>query len=117
MPLLFSYGLLQDEKLQRSIFGRPLQGKPDQLPGFALSSVKIDDPQVVAETGMTHYANVELSSRNDSYVRGTLYELTDIQLGAADQYEEPAGYKRFRATLASQKQAWVYAHTGAETGV
>jgi gamma-glutamylcyclotransferase (GGCT)/AIG2-like uncharacterized protein YtfP len=108
MPLLFSYGTLQDEDVQRSTYGRPLQGQPDELPGFELSSVPIADPQVVAATGLTHYANVIHNGRSDSRIRGTVYEVADADLAGADQYEQDAGYHRIVATLASGKQAWVY---------
>ena len=45
---LFSYGTLPMEAVQRSTFGRTLVGTPDALPGFAQSTMKIEDPQVVA---------------------------------------------------------------------
>jgi hypothetical protein len=35
-------------------------------------------------------------------------ELTDNELASADAYE-PEGYKRVATTLASGRQAWVYA--------
>jgi gamma-glutamylcyclotransferase (GGCT)/AIG2-like uncharacterized protein YtfP len=108
MPLLFSYGTLQEDGVQLSTFGRLLQGQRDDLPGVELSSVRIEDPDVVAATGMTHYANVVMNGRNDSRVSGTLYGISDAELAAADQYEEPAGYKRVVVTLASGLQAWVY---------
>jgi hypothetical protein len=34
MPLLFSYGTLQNEQLQRSLFGRTLVGWKDYLLGY-----------------------------------------------------------------------------------
>jgi len=34
MPLLFSYGTLQDEPVQRATFGRKLEGSADGLSGF-----------------------------------------------------------------------------------
>ncbi len=34
MPLLFSYGTLQQEDVQLSTFGRLLQGQRDELLGF-----------------------------------------------------------------------------------
>jgi hypothetical protein len=108
MPLLFSYGTLQEEDVQRSTFGRPLQGQPDELPGSELSSIPIRDPRVVAATGLTCYANVILNGRGDSRVRGTVYEVTDADLAASDQYEQDADYHRVVVTLASGKQAWVY---------
>ncbi len=108
MPLLFSYGTLQEENVQLSTFGRLLQGHRDELPGFEQSFVKIEDPQVVATTGKTHHANVTFNGRNDCRVRGTVFEITDAELAAADQYEQLAAYQRIAAMLASGKQAWVY---------
>jgi gamma-glutamylcyclotransferase (GGCT)/AIG2-like uncharacterized protein YtfP len=108
MPLLFSYGTLQHEDVQRSTFGRLLQGQSDELPGFERSLVRIDDPQAVAATGRTHHSNVTFNGRNDSRVRGTVFEITDAELAAADQYEQLAAYKRVATMLVSGKQAWVY---------
>ena len=108
MPLLFSYGTLQQENVQLSTFERLLQGQSDELLGFEPSLVKIEDPQVVATSGKTHHANVRFNGRSDSRVSGTLFEITDAELAAADQYEQLAAYKRIAATLASGKQAWVY---------
>ncbi|MGH9961724.1 MAG: gamma-glutamylcyclotransferase, partial [Pyrinomonadaceae bacterium] len=39
MPLLFSYGTLQQESVQLSTFGRLLQGQGDALLGFEQSLV------------------------------------------------------------------------------
>jgi gamma-glutamylcyclotransferase (GGCT)/AIG2-like uncharacterized protein YtfP len=108
MPLLFSYGTLQQENVQLSTFGRPLRGQKDELLKFEQSLVRIVDPQVVATSGKTHHANVTFNGRSDSRVRGTVFEITDAELAAADQYEQLAAYKRIAATLASGKQAWVY---------
>src|SRR5260370_24426374 len=110
MPLLFSYGTLQEETVQLSTFGRLLQGQRDELPGFEPSLVRIEDPHEVAAGGMTHHANVTFNGRNDSRVSGTVFEVIDAELAPADRYEEPAGYTRIAATLASGKQAWVYFH-------
>jgi gamma-glutamylcyclotransferase (GGCT)/AIG2-like uncharacterized protein YtfP len=108
MPLLFSYGTLQHDNVQMAIFGRLLQGQPDALPEFEPSSVPIEDPQVLATSGMTHYANVTFNGRKGSHVSGTVFEITHAEFAAADRYEQPAGYKRMVAPLASGKQAWVY---------
>src|ERR1700692_4490688 len=99
MPLLFSYGTLQQENVQLSTFGRLLQGQRDELPGFERSLVTIEDPQVVATSGKTHHANVTFSGRNDSRGSGTIFEITDAELAAADQYERPAAYKRVATML------------------
>ena len=116
MPLLFSYGTLQREDVQLSTFGRLLQGQTDELLGFEQSLVSIEDPQVVAATGKTHHANVTFNGRNDSRVSGTVFEITDVELAAADQYEQLAVYKREAVTLASGKQAWVYVDARSAAG-
>jgi len=110
MPLLFSYGTLQQDDVQLSIFGRLLQGSKDQLPGFEPSLVPIEDQQVVAATGRTHHANVTFNGRHDSRVTGTVLEVTETELAAADRFEHPAAYTRITVTLASGKQSWVYVH-------
>lgn len=108
MPLVFSYGTLQEEHVQLSTFGRLLRGERDELPGFEPSSVRIEDPQVAAASGKTHHANAAFTGRPGSRVSGTVFEITDAELAASDQYERLASYKRIAAVLASGKQAWVY---------
>ena len=108
MPLIFSYGTLQEDRVQLATFGRLLQGRPDALVGFAPSSVPIDDPHLVAASGRTHHANVLFDGRNDSRVNGTVFEITDDELAATDRYEQAAAYTRIAATLASGSKAWVY---------
>ena len=108
MPLLFSYGTLQQESVQLSAFGRLLQGQKDELLGFEQSLARIEDPQVVATSGKTHHANVTFNGRSDSRVSGTVFEITDAELAAADRYEQLATYKRVAAMLASGRQAWLY---------
>lgn len=110
MPLIFSYGTLQDEKVQLSTFGRLLKGEKDELPGFEKSLVKIDDRESVTAIGRTHYDNVRFTGRNEDRVRGTAFEITDAELATADEYEEDADYQRRAVTLASGKRAWVYLH-------
>jgi len=108
MPLLFSYGTLQQNAVQLSTFGRRLHGEPDELVGFEPSRVRIDDPRVVAATGMTHYANLTFNGRDDLRVPGVVFEIEDAELAAADRYEQDASYTRILVTLASERRAWVY---------
>jgi hypothetical protein len=110
MPLIFSYGTLQQEGVQRATFGRLLDGCRDELPGFERSLVRIEDAQMAAATGRTHHANVVSNSRSGSRVSGTVFDVTDAELAAADEYERPASYRRVAVTLASGKTAWVYVH-------
>jgi gamma-glutamylcyclotransferase (GGCT)/AIG2-like uncharacterized protein YtfP len=99
MPLLFSYGTLQLEHVQLATFGRLLKGQTDELPGFK---------QVVATVGKAQHANVTFNGRSDSRVSGTVFEITEAELAAADRYEQLAAYIRIAAMLASGKQVWVY---------
>src|SRR5688500_14571358 len=108
MPFLFSYGTLQQESVQRSTFGRPLRGEPDELVGFEQSLFRVEDPEFAATSGKTHHAIVRFNGHDGSRVRGTVFEVSDSELASADQYE-PAGYTRISTTLASGRQAWVYA--------
>jgi len=108
MPLLFSYGTLQDETVQMATFGRFLQGHTDTLIGFEQMLIDIDDPKYAATSWKTHYTIVRYNGRSDNRVKGMVFELTDTELTKCDEYE-PAGYKRIMATLASGKNAWVYA--------
>jgi hypothetical protein len=108
MPLLFSYGTLQTPAVQVSTFGRHLDGHADELVGFEQGVFSIDDPAFVAASGKRDHAIVRFNGRDDSRVRGMVFEVTDAELASADSYE-PAGYERIETTLASGKRAWVYA--------
>jgi hypothetical protein len=107
MPLLFSYGTLQQESVQLATFGRRLHGWPDELVGFALSTQRVEDPAFVATSGKAVHAIVRRTGRNDDRVRGTVLEVTDEELAMADAYE-PAGWERLPGTVASGTQVWVY---------
>ena len=110
MPLLFSYGTLQQEDVQRATFGRLLSGHRDELPEYEPSLVAIDDPHHAAVSGRTHHANVTFNGRDDSRVPGTVFEVSEAELAAADAYERPASYERLAVSLASGKEAWVYVY-------
>jgi len=107
MPLLFSYGTLQDEAVQLSTFGRVLQGQADELVGFEQSVFTVEDPSFVAASGRADHAMVRFTGRRDSRVRGMVFEVSEQELRRADDYE-PDGYARVSAMLASGRQAWVY---------
>ena len=106
--LLFSYGTLQDKKVQIAHFGRELTGCADALPGYTRGRVPINDPEVVATSGELYYANAVPSSNPQDAISGTVFEVTEQDLAAADRYEEPAGYRRISVTLRSGVRAWVY---------
>jgi GNAT superfamily N-acetyltransferase len=96
MPLLFSYGTLQQEEVQWNTFGRFLDGQPDELRGFE------------ASVSRTKHANIVFNGSNESRVAGTAFEITDADLAAADEYERRFNYKRIVVTLMSGRAAWIY---------
>jgi gamma-glutamylcyclotransferase (GGCT)/AIG2-like uncharacterized protein YtfP len=110
MPLLFSYGTLQDARVQVATFGRTLRGQRDLLPGFERQLVSVTDPQVVAVSGLSHHANARYTGLGEHRVDGTVLDVTEAELTAADAYERTSGYTRIPVTLASGVRAWVYVH-------
>jgi gamma-glutamylcyclotransferase (GGCT)/AIG2-like uncharacterized protein YtfP len=97
--LLFSYGTLQQTEVQVATFDRELTGRQDFLPGYV---------RAITESGGVLYYNIEPSSDPAETVSGTLFEITEQELAAADKYEKERGYRRTLATLRSGYQAWVY---------
>ncbi|MCA7978424.1 gamma-glutamylcyclotransferase [Burkholderia cepacia] len=120
---LFSYGTLQLEPVQLATFGRKLDGREDTMPGYAMTMLKIDDPEVVATSGKTHHPVVVATSgkthhpvvaytgRPGDRVTGTVFAITREELQHADDYEVDA-YRRDRVVLESGVSAWVYVDAG-----
>jgi len=104
---LFSYGTLQLEQVQLATFGRKLVGHADEMPGYALAMLKIEDPEVVATSGKRHHPVVTYSENASDKVSGTVFAITLEELEHADGYEV-AAYRRDRVLLASGVSAWVY---------
>ena len=111
MPLLFSYGTLQQEEVQVSTFGRKLNGEKDLLLGYEPSLVKIADPGIAARLNRTHHDNVNPTGDDWSNVQGTVFEVSDEELAKADRFEAEFNYGRINAPLASGKEAWIYVHS------
>jgi len=95
MPLLFSYGTLQDEPVQRTTFGRKLEGVPDALAGFELMALP------------GGHRNAAYKGDGAS-LPGTVFEVTKEELAKSDEYEQPTRYVRIAVKLASGKDAWAY---------
>lgn len=107
MPLLFSYGTLQEEKVQRELFGRSLKGRKDELLGFERLTIQVADPEFARTSGKAEHAILKPTSSPSARVAGMALEVTDQELVIADRYE-PAEYRRVEASLASGGFAWVY---------
>ena len=107
MPLLFSYGTLQQTKVQVSTFGREPSGSPDSLVGYVLSQVLIDDPEIVRSSGKTHHPIVRYTGDPKARVAGTVFEVTVQELWHADR-SQVGVFKRVSAELLSGRTTWVY---------
>lgn len=105
--LLFSYGTLQDPTVQQANFGRLLQGTADRLVGFVLGEIEITDPEVIAESGLTHHPILRPGGDPADTIDGTVFRITEDELAAADVYEA-GDYRRIKVPLASGLVAWVY---------
>ncbi|WP_433664091.1 gamma-glutamylcyclotransferase family protein [Nocardia sp. CA-128927] len=103
---LFSYGTLRQVEVQRTVFGRELDGHVDEIVGYELGEVVITDPAVIATSGSARHP-VLVPADAAAGVAGTVFAVTEADLAAADAYEV-ADYTRILVPLGSGKQAWVY---------
>ncbi len=105
--LLFSYGTLQDERVQLAQFGRRMDGEPDAIAGYRLSSVTIRDPAVVGLSGIEVHKILVATGDPADEIGGMVLRITAAELVAADEYET-SDYVRVEAPLRSGRRAWVY---------
>ena len=94
--------------MQLATYGRVLRGDPDELIDWVRTSIDVPGTHKAAAAGITHYANVERAPGSGNRVAGTVFEITDAELAAADAYELDAEYIRVVAELGSGQSAWVY---------
>lgn len=102
MPLLFAYGTLLDAAVQRPVFGRRLDGRPDALGSVVRATLTVSDGDVRGS-----WPDLASTGRAEDVVRGQVLLLSDADLDAADAYET-AAYTRQVVTLVSGTRAWVY---------
>ena len=97
MPLLFTYGTLQDPQVQHYVFGRVLKGKQDILTHFRWFENAI----------YGRYPLVKFSGNSEDFVDGMVYKVSEDDLAKCDVYETSA-YKRKLFQLNSGIEAYVY---------
>jgi len=105
---LFSYGTLQQEKVQQRLFGRILTGSADVLSGYKAATIEITDEAFLSKK--EGKCQKTLIASEDDTVEGTALEITNEELLIADKYE-PANYKRINVVLESGSEAWIYIAT------
>lgn len=94
---LFTYGTLQDQRVQRMLFDRNLEGGEDILLGYRPSD------NLVAG----RYPSLTYTNTKDHSVTGQVYAISGEELLKADFYEGDAYYRK-KVGLHSGKSAWVY---------
>jgi hypothetical protein len=104
---LFSYGTLRQAQVQMASFGRLLDGREDVLPGYRLSQLEITDPEVLAKSEARFHPIAVLSADPRDGVAGTVFQITEAELAAADAYEV-SDYVRVAARLKSGVEAFAY---------
>jgi gamma-glutamylcyclotransferase (GGCT)/AIG2-like uncharacterized protein YtfP len=102
MEQIFSYGTLQSKEIQMQVFNKLLTGTPDQLAGY-----KLKDLQIEEEFGIEDYFVATPSENPSDTVDGIVYSISSADLAKADQFESNA-YKRVEITLKSGTVAWIY---------
>ena len=104
---LFSYGTLQDPRVQLATYGRLVEGVPDALRGYVLVKLVIDDPHVVSLSGKAVHTIARHSGNPEDHIPGTVLFLSATELSSSDDYEVDA-YARTEVTLESGRRAFVY---------
>ena len=107
MPVLFSYGTLQQPEVQQANYGRLLDGTPDALLGYRLEPLTISDPDVVRVSGKAVHTIARPSGNPEDRIDGVRFELTEAELAATDRYEVDA-YARAEIVLESGVRAFAY---------
>ena len=104
---LFSYGTLQEERVQLKLFGRLLSGSKDILAGYKLSEIEIKDETFLAK-GEKKFQQTLIPTDDDvDIIEGTVFEVSGEELRLSDEYE-PENYKRIEVELESGRKSWVY---------
>lgn len=96
MEILFAYGSLKSDKVQRRLLGREIEGTPDVLPNYRRTTFTVES--------RSYY--VAVPSKGDS-LEGIVFNVSEEEIAVLDSYES-IEYKRVRKKLASGIEAWVY---------
>ncbi|WP_264553877.1 gamma-glutamylcyclotransferase family protein [Flavobacterium sp. N2038] len=102
MEKLFSYGTLRSKEVQMRLFKKVLTGTPDQLLGYKLKSLKIEE-----EFGMADYVVVVPSENSSDIIHGVVFNVSNADLAKVDLFESNA-YRRLQVKLQSGETAWIY---------
>lgn len=94
---LFVYGTLREARVQDSVIGRRVVGRPARLYGYTKDSIR---------QGLSVYPILAAADPRQ-FVDGEVLDLTTQELERTDEYEG-APYRRLRVTVDSGDACWVY---------
>ena len=104
--LIFSYGTLQNEAIQKSLFGRTLIGMEDELIGYKMELINLSNDPLNSSVKRTYPIVIPTRNKNQ-LIKGFVYQLSKKELSIADEYEGQA-YDRVEVTLKSGTKSWLY---------
>ncbi|MFV8335584.1 gamma-glutamylcyclotransferase family protein [Flavobacterium sp. RSP29] len=102
MEKLFAYGSLQNEDIQKDLFGRILEGTPETLIGYIVKEIQIEE-----EFGLVHYPIITETQIPEDTINGMVYSVSSQELRQTDLYEG-LHYRRVEVHLESNQKAWAY---------
>ncbi|CAH0336171.1 hypothetical protein FVB9288_01846 [Flavobacterium sp. CECT 9288] len=102
MEKLFAYGSLQNEDVQKDLFGRILEGTPETLIGYVVKQIQIEE-----EFGIVNYPIITQTENQEDTINGIVYDISTKELHQSDLYEG-LHYKRVEVQLQSNQKAWAY---------
>lgn len=108
---LFSYGTLQDPKVQIATYDRLVDCETDALTGYILVDLLIEDARVISLSGKDVHPIARATADPAHRIEGTVLFLTTAELVRSDDYEVEA-YERTQVTLESGRRAFIYVEAG-----
>ncbi len=100
---LFSYGTLQHNDIQDTLFKRQLHGTSEALPGYKLGTISVPEDHHKAQL---YFIAIYTGQSQDS-IDGICYTINQDELPVVDEYEGTS-YERVEVALKSGKKALVY---------
>lgn len=94
---MFSYGSLQDEDIQRTLYQRKLLGFKSTLKGYRLLDNKIE----------SKYPIISKTNNSNEAITGIAFEISSEEVLITDHYEGN-NYQRVEVKLESGHTAWCY---------
>jgi gamma-glutamylcyclotransferase (GGCT)/AIG2-like uncharacterized protein YtfP len=111
---LFSYGTLQQEKVQMDNFERLLHGTEDVLQKYRVEEIEITNKKVLESSNKRFHPILFFTGNSEDEVSGIVFQITSSELLQADSYEVD-DYKRVQVSLKSGIRSWIYTRKNEET--